>query len=269
MTIIEAIKEVLKDNPNGLTSFQIYEEIVKRKLYDFKAKSPENVVNGEIRRRCAGLDFPTAHPIKIFKIVKYDGKKIVFGLLDSSISALKGENNNKIAEDSLPEERLVSVFNEHIELIKQDILDRIMNQSPAFFEQLVVDLLVEMGYGYDKSAGVVTGCSHDGGIDGIINEDKLGLDLIYIQAKRYNSNNKVGRKELQAFVGAMQNIQKGVFITSSSFTNEAKDFIDKQQQKNIKLIDGKCLVDLMIKNEVGINKKHTFTIYSVDADYFG
>ena len=89
----------------------------------------------------------------------------------------------------------------------------ILNQRPSFFEQLVVDLLLKMGYGYDKNSGVVTGGSHDNGIDGIIIEDKLGLDLIYIQAKRFSANNKVGRKDLQAFIGALWAIFKKVSLS--------------------------------------------------------
>ena len=132
-----------------------------------------------------------------------------------------------------------------------------------------MDLLLKMGYGYDKTAGTVTGRSHDGGVDGIISEDKLGLDLIYIQAKRYGKANKVGRKELQSFVGAMENIQKGVFITSSTFTNEAKAYAEKQQQKSIKLIDGSYLADLLIRHEVGISKVQAFAVYKIDFDYYG
>lgn len=132
-----------------------------------------------------------------------------------------------------------------------------------------MDLLLKMGYGYGKTAGTVTGRSHDGGVDGIISEDKLGLDLIYIQAKRYGKTNKVGRKELQSFVGAMENIQKGVFITSSIFTKEAKAYAEKQQQKSIKLIDGNYLADLLIKHEVGISKVQEFAVYKIDLDYYG
>lgn len=106
---------------------------------------------------------------------------------------------------------------EHIASIKQQVLDSILNNSPDFFEHMVLDLL-KMGYGYGKQAGVVIGRPHDGGIDGIISEDKLGLDLIYIQAKRYAPKNKIGRSELQAFIGAIEHIQKVVFITTSGFT---------------------------------------------------
>jgi restriction system protein len=125
-----------------------------------------------------------------------------------------------------------------------------------------------MGYGYDQTSGVVVGGPHDGGIDGIISEDKLGLDLIYLQAKRYKPGNTVGRHDLQAFVGAMQNVQKGVFITTSSFTKEAIQYAEQQQQKNLKLIDGAMLSSLMIRYEVGIIVEDTIKIYRLDAAYF-
>lgn len=268
MTILEAIKEVLKGNV-ALTSYEIYEEIVNRGLYSFKAKIPYHVVNVELRRRCAGLDFPTAYPVKLFKIVGYDGKKNRYALLDLGESVIKKESHQqKMFTDSLPEEKLANAFKEHISQTKQELLDKILNQSPSFFEQLVVDLLIEMGYGYDKKSGVVTGGSHDNGIDGIISEDKLGLDLIYIQAKRFSAGNKVGRKDLQAFIGAMGNIQKGVFITTSTYTKEALAFGQQQQQKNIKLIDGNTLAEYMIKYKIGVESVKTFDIFRINTDYF-
>jgi restriction system protein len=131
-----------------------------------------------------------------------------------------------------------------------------------------MDLLLKTGYGYDKNAGVVAGRSHEGGVDGIISEDKLGLDLIYIQAKRYSGSNTVGSKEVQAFVGAMENVQKGVFITTSKYTKEAVLFIERQS-KSIKLIDGKLLADLLVKYQVGINVVQTLSLYKIDSDYYG
>lgn len=167
----------------------------------------------------------------------------------------------------LPEEKISTAVKEHIENIRQQVFEHIYNNSPSFFEHLVMDLLLKMGYGYDNNSGVVTGRSHDGGIDGIINEDKLGLDIIYIQAKRYNDSNSVGRKEVQAFVGAMENVQKGVFITTSKFTKEAVGFVERQR-KNIKLIDGELLADLVVKYHVGINVVQTVEVYKVDSDYY-
>ena len=157
---------------------------------------------------------------------------------------------------------------EHIASIKQQVLDSILNNSSDFFVHLVLDLLLKMGYGYGKQAGIVTGGPHDGGIDGIISEDKLDLDRIYFQAKRYNPKNKVRSKELQAFIGAMGHIQKGVFITTSSFTKEGKDFMDKQQQKSIKLIDGELLAELLVRYEVGVLPAQNIKIYKIDTDYF-
>ena len=170
--------------------------------------------------------------------------------------------------ESLPEEKIANAIDEHLQQIKQQLLDNIMSNHPDFFEQLVVELLLKMGYGYDDNSGIVTGGSHDNGIDGIINEDKLGLDLIYIQAKRYLNTNKVGRKELQAFIGAMGHIQKGVFITTSSYTKEAYIFGTQQQQKSIKLIDGSMLADYMVKYGIGVESVKTFNIYKINSDYF-
>lgn len=157
---------------------------------------------------------------------------------------------------------------EHLKNVQKQVFDCVMNNSPQFFEHLVIDLLLDMGYGADKSSGVVTGRSHDGGIDGIISEDKLGLDLIYIQAKKYSPAKKIGRKEIQAFIGAMEHVKKGVFITTSGFTREARSFVSKQQQKSIKLIDGELLADLLIKYGVGVSVVQSFSLFKLDTDYF-
>lgn len=270
MTIVEAICVVLQENKEGLTAREIYHEIVKRKLYTFGAKSPVNVVNSQIRRRCLDLDFPTASPMKQFKIASYQGKKPRYCLSNQKNEAVdrRPEQGIDLVADYLPEEKIAVAWKEHMSNIKQLVLESILRNSPDFFEHLVVELLLKMGYGNDKNSGIVTGRPHDGGIDGIISEDKLGLDLIYIQAKRYSSNCKIGRKDLQAFVGAMEHVQKGVFITTSSFTKEAEKFISKQQQKSIKLIDGKLLSELLVKYEIGVLPAERITIYKLDYDYF-
>lgn len=143
-----------------------------------------------------------------------------------------------------------------------------MNNSPSFFEHLVVELLLKMGYGYGKQAGVVTGRPHDGGIDAVIYEDNLGLDMIYIQAKRYASKHKVKKQEVAEFAGDMKHIQKGVFITTSKFTKDAWEYPDNQQPKHIKLIDGDTLADLILKYEVGLIPVQTFSLYKIDSDYY-
>lgn len=271
MTIVESINIILQDSVDGLTSFEIHSKIVENKLYNFGAKNPIGVVNGELRRHCADLDFPTASPMKYYRITGHDGKKIKYGLLESGCKKSHSTFTNNLANSGtelLPEEKVARAMQEHLSNVKQQLLDLIIDNHPSFFERLVVDLLLQMGYGYDRSSGVVTGASHDNGIDGIISEDKLGLDLIYIQAKRYSASNKVGRKELQAFIGAMGHIQKGVFITSSSFTKEAYEFGTKQQQKNIKLIDGDMLAEFMVKYKIGVESVKEFHIYKIDNDYF-
>ena len=247
MTIVESIKCVLQQNNDGLTSKQIYDEIIRQGLYSFGAENPVGVVNAQLRRRCIGLDFPTAYPIKFFEIAGYEGKKIKFRLISTENTAtiITAPKTTDISE-LLPEEKIKAALQEHLQNIRQQVFDSVLNNSPEFFEHLVVDLLLKMGYGYDKNSGIVTGKPHDGGIDGIISEDKLGLDLIYIQAKRFANGNKVTRHDLQAFIGAMEHINKGVFITTSSFTRSAIQFIEKQQQKNIKLIDGNLLADLLV-----------------------
>lgn len=269
MTIVESIKQVLSSDPTGMTAQAIYEKIVEKNLYSFGAKNPLGVVNSQLRRRCTGLDFPTAHPIKLFEISGYSGKKPKFRLIEeqTNSSDIPTQILSEKAEQ-LPEERLGIALTEHVESVKQQVFDAVIHNSPTFFEHLVMDLLLAMGYGADKTSGIVTKRSHDGGIDGIISQDKLGLDLIYLQAKRYDPKNKVRRQDIQAFIGAMEHVQKGVFITTSSFTKEAKQFIERQQQKSIKLIEGAQLAALMVKYRVGVNVAQTFSLYKLDLDYF-
>lgn len=268
MTILEALKIVLNQYPNGLTNKEAYEEIIKQNLYEFPAKKPENVVNGMIRRHCYGLDFPTANPVKYFKIIGHRGKKPLYSLADVNGVVLKISNKGLSDDEILPEEKIQKFYEEHLENIYSQLMENIISKPPAFFERLIVDLLLKMGYGYDSNSGIVVGGSHDKGIDGIINEDKLGLSLIYLQAKRYSHGNSVGIQELQSFVGAMQKIQKGVFITTSSFTRDATKYAEEQQQKSLKLIDGKALIHLMVKHEIGIVSQQSLKIYKVDNSYF-
>lgn len=270
MTIVEAIKTVLQEAKESMTAQEIYDKIVEDKLYSFGAKDPVHVVNCQIRRRCKGLEFPTAYPTKAFEMAGICGRKTKFRLLSSDPDASqKGAIREcQRKEDMLPEEKIGAALEEHIRFIRQQVLDCVINNTSTFFEHIVIDLLLKMGYGFGEGSGTVTGRSHDGGIDGIISEDKLGLDLIYIQAKKYSESNKVGRRELQAFIGAMQDVRKGVFITTSTFTAEARKYISIQQQKNVKLIDGKLLSNLLVEHEVGVNRAQTFTIYKIDYEYY-
>lgn len=269
MTIIEAVKNVLADN-KAMSSKEIYDKIIENDLYEFPAKNPQAVVNGMIRRHCLELNFPTSSPIKYFRIASKDGKKLKYCLLEEKQKIEIDNNASKphIQCEMLPEEKIVNVYQEHLNELYSSLLSSILEKHPSFFEQLIVDLLLKMGYGYDSNSGITVGGPHDGGIDGIISEDKLGLDLIYLQAKRFKESQKIGSKDLQAFVGAMKSVQKGVFITTSSFTRDAMKYVEEQQQKNLKVIDGKLLVELMVKYEVGVKVQQSFSIYKLDTSYF-
>lgn len=172
-------------------------------------------------------------------------------------------------EVSDPSERLQTAFREITESLADEILDQVKEQSPAFFEKLVVELMLAMGYGgWSEKAGQATQYTNDGGVDGIINEDPLGLDTIYLQAKRY-SDNAIGRPEVQAFVGAleMKRAKKGVFITTSRFSRDAVEYVN-MIEKRVVLIDGAHLAELMIRHGLGVTVKETLQIKTVDTDYF-
>ena len=278
MTICGAIKEVLKKEEQGLNYKEIYSRIIERKLYEFGAKLPQAVVHGEIRRHCADLEFPSASPVKYFKIVRSDRNMNYYGLIDDFETFSTNNSNPEdtgnlqyvldIEDELLPEEKMVQAYRRYLGDLKHSLLEKVRECHPSFFEKLVVDLLIAMGYGCDDESGQVIGKSHDGGIDGIISEDKLGLNLIYIQAKRYNEGNSVGRPEIQRFIGAMQKAEKGVFITTSKFTKEALDFANAESRKHIKLIDGDSLVELMIKHSVGLERIKEYVVYKINEDYF-
>jgi restriction system protein len=167
-----------------------------------------------------------------------------------------------------PEEAIESAYLSIRQSLSDEILQTVKNCSPAFFETLVIDVLVKMGYGGTrKDAGKAIGKSGDGGIDGIINEDRLGLDVIYIQAKKWE--NSVGRPEIQKFAGALQGqrAKKGIFITTSEFTKEAKEFASNIESKII-LIDGETLTQLMIDYNIGVNPIASYELKRIDSDYF-
>jgi restriction system protein len=155
--------------------------------------------------------------------------------------------------------------------LAEELLDYILSASPAFFERLVIDLLVAMGYGGTLTgAGKVTKRSGDSGIDGIIQQDKLGLETIYVQAKRYARDNVVGRPAVQAFVGSLTGVgaKKGVFITTSRFSREAVEYAQNVQHQKVILIDGQQLTQLMIDHDVGVSVEQVYVIKHVDSDYF-
>jgi len=172
---------------------------------------------------------------------------------------------------STPAELLETTYQSIRNEIAEELLDTVKSLSPSFFEKLVVELLVNMGYGgsLKEAAGKVTAKSGDEGIDGVINEDKLGLDVVYIQAKRWDKG-VIGRPEIQKFVGALhgKGARKGVFITTSDFSKEAREFIGKTPDFRIVLINGNQLTQFMIDNNIGVTPIAKYEIKRVDTDYF-
>lgn len=183
------------------------------------------------------------------------------------------ESTNTFLESEIetavtPEESLETSYQTIRNALAAEIIDKVKSCSPSFFERLVVELLVAMGYGGTlQDAGKAIGKSGDGGIDGIIKEDRLGLDVIYLQAKRWEGN--VSRPEIQKFAGALLGNQarKGVFITTSDFTKEAREYV-KTISSNIILINGEELAELMMDYNVGVSVATTYEIKKIDSDYF-
>ena len=195
----------------------------------------------------------------------------------SPATPVQGERNGSAAaatfeaaiqQQQTPSELLEDAFQAIRQDLVQELLERIKTCSPAFFERLVVELLVTMGYGGSrKDAGEAVGRSGDEGIDGIIKEDRLGLDIIYIQAKRWER--AVGRPDIHQFAGALagQRARKGIFITTSSFTREAREFVASIDTK-IVLVDGRQLTELMIDHDVGVATVSVYQVKRADSDYF-
>ena len=212
-------------------------------------------------------------------ILKNPPEKISVKYLKSISNFNKNINsgkNKKVTEDEkeqeieekTPDEVFEFSYNQIIDNLKIQLKQKLNESNPYFFERIVLDLLLKMGYGgSDIENGEVTKKSADEGIDGIIKEDKLGLDKIYIQAKKWEK--QVGRPEIQKFVGALQGkrAKKGVFITTSEFSKDAYDYVNNLDVTII-LIDGVKLSQYMVENELGISLKNEYKVYSIDNDYF-
>ena len=182
----------------------------------------------------------------------------------------EGEAISQEITAQTPEENLDKAYQRIRKSLADELLAKVIDLSPAFFERLVIELLVKMGYGGSiKDAGKAIGKSGDEGIDGTIKEDRLGLDIIYVQAKRWKTGNVVGRPEIHKFVGALagQGAKKGIFITTSSFTKEALDYAPKNETK-IVLIDGERLAQHMIDFNIGCTIQQIYELKKIDSDYF-
>lgn len=233
------------------------------------AKIIENIRRGYIKVTPLGLDILKQNPdlinLKFLKqLPTYQEAMNNWKNKSTSEEISKNEDN----EIKTPEELIDSGYLSIRKSLEQDILEKLKSVHPAFFEKIVVQLLVKMGYGGSiAEAGKATRYTNDEGIDGIIKEDKLGLDVIYIQAKRWEGT--VGRPELHKFVGALagQGAKKGIFITTSAFTKEAEQYTPKNDTKMV-LIDGEKLAQYMIDYNLGVSVQNTYEIKKIDSDYF-
>ena len=261
--------------PSGRATY-IRSRIGWSKTYLVKAKLIEQPKRGHCIITQRGLDALASHTQIDNQYLNQFSEFSEFINVKNNTSDVTGISTNAVAKalntfnELPPLEQIEDAYTSLNDELADEILASILAASPKFFEQLVVDLMVAMGYGGSrKDAGQATQYTQDGGIDGIIKIDKLGLEMIYLQAKRYQASNTVGRPDIQAFAGAldMHRAKKGVFITTSRFSKEAQDFVSLIEKK-IVLIDGKQLTELMIEHSLGVTVKQTYTIKAVDSDYF-
>ncbi len=219
-----------------------------------------------LRRHCIDLEFATASPVKYFHIS--DGNKYHLESKEGVPGKLPKTKPQLNTSDKLPEEIIDAAHQEHLANVRRDLKQRILDSHPSFFERLVLDLLSKMGYGAsDPKRLKHTGGPGDGGIDGTIYEDKLGLEKIHIQTKRYRTDRLVKPSEIRDFLGSLNKVRKGVFITTSGFAAQSIKTAESHE-KSVVLIDGDELCALMVSYGIGVDAIQTHTIYRVDSDYF-
>jgi len=262
-------------------------ELIKEERFTLNPKGDRYLFNNRLSWAVSALeeiDFLTRPSKGCLKITRQGLNGLKTVITEEQILALRPQYNcdmsyevhesrqsgiDQIWRMPIHEESLKDSYDQVNEKLAEDLLKKIQVNTPQFFERLVLKLLVKMGYGgtLAEASAKVTGQSHDEGIDGIINQDRLGLDSIYIQAKRWGK--VVGRPEIQKFVGALhgQGAKKGVFVTTSSFSSMAKNYI-KNLTLNVVLIDGQYLARLMIENNIGVFVKVSYEIKAIDTDFF-
>ena len=228
----------------------------------------ENPVRGYIRISSVGRELLEKKPGRIdLRILRQYPSYLEF-VKKSQTSDQTGDENH-VSEPKTPKEVIDSAYRTLRAALAKELLEKVRASSPQFFEEVVVRLLVAMGYGGSLiDAGQRIGRSGDGGVDGIIKEDRLGLDVVCIQAKRWEST--VGRPVVQAFVGSMEmyRARKGVLLTTSSFSTDAEDYVNRIESKKVVLIDGETLSDLMIDYNIGVSVAETYLVKKVDLDFF-
>ena len=264
----EDLKEML---PSGLQRTFV-NRIGWATTYMKKANLLESTRRGYYRITPRGRELLRKKPAMInVKILKQYPEFLEFQKLKGTRSGEKTTTAKESIDGSTatPSEALETAYENLRDELIDELLTKLKQSSPSFFERIVVELLVKMGYGGSRAdAGKAIGRSGDGGIDGIIKEDKLGLDVVYIQAKRWD-NNPVGRPDVMQFAGALQaqKANKGIFIATSRFTEDARGYVSQIGSK-IVLIDGERLSHLMVERDVGVSTVSLYPVKKIDADYF-
>lgn len=260
-----------KEMLSGSGQLKIYNRVGWSRTYMAKAGLLEAAGRGKFKITSRGLDLLKTHPTRIdANLLNQYPEFVEFrtGTATSMANSVGAVEKDAVSAQQTPQELLESSYLTLHRQVADDLLDKISKSSPRFFEKLVVDLLVAMGYGGSrKDAGQAIGKTGDDGIDGIIKEDRLGLDAVYVQAKRWKAT--VGRPEVQTFAGSLEGhrARKGVFITTSQFSGEAREYVTRIEKKII-LIDGDQLANLSIEFGIGVEPVSTYMVHRIDADYF-
>ncbi|MBI1323030.1 restriction endonuclease [bacterium] len=230
----------------------------------------ENPQRGHARITPDGIRLLTEHrgPIDARVLEKFESFREFRKKTARTDRSNESESNTTNTVTLSPEENLDFAYDQIRARVEGELLSKLKSCSPSFFEKIVVELLMKMGYGGKLGHGRVTPLSGDGGIDGVINQDKLGLDVVCIQAKRWETT--VGRPVVQAFVGSMDYYRgrKGVIITTSSFSKDAEDYVGRIEGKKVVLIDGEELAELMIDHNLGVFVKRTYEVKELSNDFF-
>lgn len=262
----EDIRELIKSGRKT----KLQDRISWTITYFYQACLIERLQRGVYRITQRGRDFLKSHTSDFGKEDLMQFKEFKKYASGNKTATAKTQEEEHTAISKTPSEILDEAYQEINKDLTQKLLDEVKRQSPQFFEQLVIRLLVNMGYGGSfEDAAKVTQYSHDDGIDGVIKEDKLGLDTIYIQAKRYTTQ-AVQKPDLQKFIGALveHKATKGIFITTSSFSSGALETCKKAEHVKIILIDGIQLANFMIEYNVGVSTTQVYEIKRVDTDFF-
>lgn len=255
--------------PSGKQT-KYYNRVGWAKTYLVKAGLLESTGRGLFRITERGYSILDESPQEIDRNLLNRFDSFVEFQTPDTTSKSEGKTAIEPDDEQTPEEQIESIYTRLRKTLADELLDTVLSVSPKFFERLVVDLLLAMGYGSSLDSGDHLGQSNDGGVDGVIREDKLGLDTIYLQAKRYARDNGVGRPDIQAFVGSLMGLgaTKGVFITTSYFSQQANDYANGLTNLKVILIDGQQLAKLMIEHNIGISVQKSYAIKQIDENYF-